>query len=80
MAPVPVTSSAAFAPASVREAVAAPAEPRALTTRFADFWLLGGASIGVWLVMFGLDGFRTNWAVDQHFRNLTVTTGRWRCF
>jgi hypothetical protein len=45
----------------------------ALTTRFADFWLLGGASILVWLVMIVAQGFRASWAVDQHFRNLTIT-------
>ena len=47
--------------------------PRALTTRFADFWLLGGGSLLVWLVMFGTQGFRAAWAIDQHFKNLTVT-------
>ncbi len=47
---------------------------RALTTRFTDFWLLGGASLLVWLVMFGTQGFRAAWAIDQHFKNLTVTT------
>ena len=46
---------------------------RALTTRFLDFWLLGGASILVWLVMIGVQGFRASWAVDQHFKNLTYT-------
>ena len=46
---------------------------RALTTRFLDFWLLGGASILVWLVMIGVQGFRASWAVDQHFKNLTNT-------
>ena len=51
------------------------AAPRqALTTRYADFWLLGGASLLVWLVMFGVQGFRAAWAIDQHFKNLTVTT------
>ena len=48
--------------------------PRALTTRFADFWMLGGASLLVWFVMFGVQGFRSAWAIDQHFKNLTVTT------
>ena len=46
----------------------------ALTTRFLDFWLLGGASLVVWMLMIGLQGFRASWAVDQHFANLTVTT------
>ena len=32
--------------------------PRALTTRFVDFWLLGGASLLVWFVMFATQGFR----------------------
>ena len=50
------------------------APPKALTTRFLDFWLLGGASLLVWLVMISVDGFRASWAIDQHFRNLTVTT------
>jgi hypothetical protein len=48
--------------------------PHALTTRFADFWLLGGASLLVWFVMFAVQGFRSAWAIDQHFKNLTVTT------
>ena len=47
--------------------------PKALTTRFLDFWLLGGASILVWLVMVSLQGFRASWAIDQHFKNLTYT-------
>ncbi len=47
---------------------------QALTTRFADFWLLGGASLLVWLVMIGVQGFRSAWAIDQHFKNLTYTT------
>jgi hypothetical protein len=53
---------------------AAAAPPRgALTTRFLDFWLLGGASILVWLVMMSVDGLRASWAIDQHFKNLTYT-------
>jgi hypothetical protein len=48
--------------------------PRVLTTRFLDFWLLGGASLLIWLVMFSVQGFRASWAIDQHFKNLTVTT------
>ena len=52
---------------------APPAPSRALTTRFLDFWLLGGASLLVWLVMTSLQGFRSSWAVDQHFKNLTFT-------
>ena len=47
---------------------------KALTTRFLDFWLIGGASLLVWLVMISVEGFRASWAIDQHFRNLTVTT------
>jgi hypothetical protein len=57
--------------AGVGEAVA---RRQALTTRFADFWMLGGASLLVWLVMFATQGFRAAWAIDQHFKNLTVTT------
>ena len=51
-----------------------PPAPRALTSRYLDFWLLGGASIAVWVVMFGLEGFRTSWAIDEHYRHLTTTT------
>ena len=47
--------------------------PSALTTRVSDFWLLGGASLVVWLAMICLQGYRGSWAVDQHFKNLTVT-------
>lgn len=47
---------------------------RALTTRFGDFWLLGGASLVIWLAMFVGQGFRSAWAIDQHFKNLTFTT------
>ena len=50
------------------------ARPTALTTRFLDFWLLGGASLLVWFVMTAAQPFRASWAVDQHFRNLAVTT------
>jgi hypothetical protein len=51
----------------------ADAPARALTTRFLDFWLLGGASLLIWLAMFAAQGFRSSWAVDQHFKNLTFT-------
>lgn len=47
---------------------------RALTTPFLDFWLLGGASLLVWAVMLIAEPFRGSWAVDQHFKNLAVTT------
>ena len=50
------------------------ARRQALTTRFGDFWLLGGASLLVWLVMISVQGFRSEWAIDQHFKNLTITT------
>ena len=53
----------------------APAAPtRALTNRFLDFWLLGGASLLVWLVMWVLEDYRSAWAIDSHFKNLGVTT------
>jgi len=58
---------------AVAAAPAAPITPKALTTRFLDFWLLGGASVLVWLVMISLQGFRASWAIDQHFKNLTYT-------
>jgi len=28
----------------------------------------------VWLVMISVQGFRSAWAIDQHFKNLTITT------
>ncbi len=43
---------------------------RALTTRYIDFWLLGGASIAVWAFMFALHPVRKwSWAVDHHYAN-----------
>ena len=50
-----------------------PFAPKALTTRYLDFWLLGGASILVWLVMFSTENLRDHWAIDQHFRYLNST-------
>jgi hypothetical protein len=46
---------------------------RSLTTRFFDFWLLGGASVFVWLTMFVLQHFRSSWAIDHWFKDLSVT-------
>jgi hypothetical protein len=44
------------------------ASSKALTTRYLDFWLLGGASIAVWAVMFCLQPVRKiSWAVDHHY-------------
>ena len=54
-------------------AAAVPPAPRSLTTRFLDFWLLGGASVLVWLLMFIGQHFRSAWAVDHYFRELSVT-------
>ena len=54
------------------------ARPQAghLTTRAIDFWLLGGASIVLWMLMFALEGDgRENWAVDHHFVNLLAVSG-----
>ncbi len=65
-----VVVAADFAP----ETPAAPRPGRALTTRYLDFWLLGGASLTVWLAMFVLQHFRSAWAIDQHFKNLAITT------
>jgi hypothetical protein len=60
-------------PVSAHAAAADRSRSNALTTRYLDFWLLGGASVVVWLVMFTLDGFRTRWAIDEHFRHLSST-------
>src|SRR5688500_10999058 len=68
-----VSVATAETPRAPLDVVTAPTTPRALTTRFLDFWLLGGASIAVWLVMIGVQGFRASWAIDQHFKNLTYT-------
>jgi len=45
---------------------------RALTTRVADFWLLGGASLAVWFSMTVFDAFREDPAVDERLRQLGV--------
>ena len=47
--------------------------PRALTTRFLDFWLLGGASILVWLVMILAQTFWAGGAVNRRLSNLEGT-------
>jgi hypothetical protein len=47
--------------------------PRALITRFVDFWLLGGVSVLLWLVMWMLQDYRSLWAIDSQFKNLPVT-------
>lgn len=43
---------------------------RALTTRFLDFWLLGGASLVVWAGMTASDAWRADPAVDERLRQL----------
>ena len=70
---VTVTTLPPYRPSveATRESLAA---PQALTTRFVDFWLLGGASLLIWMVMIAVQGFRSAWAIDQHFKNLTYTT------
>ena len=55
---------------AIGEVRAREATPRALTTRYLDFWLLGGASIVVWAFMFALHPVRKmSWAVDHHYGN-----------
>ena len=68
-----VTTATRPPTASVLPGMSPEVRPHGLTTRFLDFWLLGGASLLLWLVMIGAQGFRTSWAVDQHFKNLTYT-------
>jgi hypothetical protein len=56
--------------------VSTTATPRSLTTRSIDFWMLGGASLVLWVAMFLLEGTgRTGWAVDHHFGNLVALSG-----
>jgi hypothetical protein len=44
---------------------------RSLVGRNLDFWLIGGASLLVWAVMFAAEGLRGHvWAVDHHFKNM----------
>ena len=45
---------------------------RALVTRWADFWLLGGASIGVWLAMTIAEVFRASPVVDERLSRAAV--------
>ena len=48
-------------------------ERRSLVTPWCDFWLLGGASLVVWLVIVGTSPFRDHvWAIDHHFKNLAA--------
>jgi hypothetical protein len=54
--------------------LAKPEARRELTTRFLDFWLLGGASIVVWFAMMIGEQFRQNHAtVQQHFLQVAAT-------
>jgi hypothetical protein len=69
---VHAVGSAEFASSHV--SLHAPDAPKALTTRYLDFWLLGGASLLVWLALVGLAGFRSNPGIAQHFVDLTATT------
>ena len=50
----------------------APATRHALISRTADFWLLGGASIAVWLAMIGADRFRDRPMVDERLGQLAL--------
>jgi hypothetical protein len=60
-------------PAAVHTPTSRVAAPgRALTTRALDFWLLGGASLVVWLVMFAADRFRADPSVERQLQNLAV--------
>lgn len=53
-----------------------PAPGARLTSNALDFWLLGGASIVLWALMFLLDGQgRQSWAVDRQFQNLVALSG-----
>jgi hypothetical protein len=45
----------------------------ALTTRFLDFWLLGGASVMVWVVMSSLSAHREAFGISRHFTNVAAT-------
>ena len=45
---------------------------RALTTRPLDFWLLGGASLAVWLAMTAADSFRARPVVDERLAQAAV--------
>ena len=46
---------------------------QALTTRFLDFWLLGGARCWCGSPWWLASGFRSAFGMDQQFRNLTFT-------
>jgi hypothetical protein len=50
----------------------ATATRHALISRTADFWLLGGASIAVWLAMIGADRFRDRPVVDERLGQLAL--------
>lgn len=50
----------------------ASAPRRALTTRRLDFWLLGGASLAVWLAMMLADSFRMRPEVDERLGQMAV--------
>lgn len=51
-----------------------PSPPQAITSRFLDFWLLGGASVVIWAVMMLAEGLRArNSTVESHFLQIAAT-------
>jgi hypothetical protein len=63
--------NAGAAPSTQQPAII-PAQ-RALTTRYLDFWLLGGASVLMWAFVVALNPLRAHsWAVAHHFNNLAA--------
>jgi hypothetical protein len=58
------------------DTVTSPRPLRSLTTRTLDFWMLGGASLVLWAVMFMFEGSgREAWAINHHFLNLMALSG-----
>ena len=58
------------------DTVTSPPPLRSLTTRSLDFWMLGGASLVLWAVMFTFEGDgREAWAINHHFLNLVALSG-----
>lgn len=45
---------------------------RALTNRYLDFWLLGGASIVAWATMGIATHYKEHWAIGSHLKDLAI--------
>lgn len=73
----PLSNDSAFPRLSVAETQPVAPEPvrQGLFDRRVDFWLMGGASCVVWLLMTVFSHFRDISSIDRHFGNIAAFSG-----